>query len=91
MNKTMESFSSKYRTLPHSSSSRVSDLGPPPPQVTHHQHHHHHLPRSLLLQHLRPVSNMDSGLYSTSDSEQEDSAKTGAQKGGKTKTTEGKN
>ncbi len=50
------------------------DLGPPPPQVVHHQHHHHHLPRSLLLQHLRPVSNMDSGLYSTSDSEQEDNA-----------------
>ena len=48
------------------------DLGPPPPQVVHHQHHHHHLPRALLLQHLRPVSNMDSGLYSTSDSEQEE-------------------
>ena len=69
--------------------SRVSDLGPPPPQVVHHQHHHHHLPRSLLLQHLRPVSNMDSGLYSTSDSEQEDSAKTTPAEG-KTKTTEGK-
>lgn len=55
----------------------------------HHAHHHHHLPRSLLLQHLRPVSNMDSGLYSTSDSEQEDSAKTTPAAGGKTKTTEG--
>jgi hypothetical protein len=52
----------------------TADLGPPPPQVVHHQHHHHHLPRSMLLQHLRPLSNMDSGLYSTSDSDQEDAS-----------------
>ena len=37
------------------------------PPVVHHHHLMHHMPH-----HLRPLSTVDSGLYSTSDSDHED-------------------